>query len=148
MYVLMVAKNGPRLTATPVSLPSPPGTPRPKFRGMQNTGRGRMEGSGAPISLLANSLSNEPELGGRVVLDKTGLKGTYDFTLQWTPEGPLPTSNSAGQSSQGPGNATQYDTSGPSIFTAIQEQLGLKLQSRKAALGTVVIDYVERPSAN
>jgi uncharacterized protein (TIGR03435 family) len=145
VYVLIVAKNGPRLTPTTVSLPGSPGTPKPTFRGMRNTGRGKMEASGAPMSLLADALSNEPELGGRVVLDKTGLKGSYDFALQWTPEGSLPTSNSAGESSQAPGNATPSDSSGPSIFTAIQEQLGLKLQPRKAPMETVVIDYVETP---
>jgi uncharacterized protein (TIGR03435 family) len=69
---------------------------------------------------------------GRPVIDKTNLKGLYDFRLQFTPE-------------RLPGNP---DVSGPSIFTAIQEQLGLRLESTKGPVEVLVIDHVERPSEN
>jgi uncharacterized protein (TIGR03435 family) len=69
---------------------------------------------------------------GRPVIDKTNLKGLYDFRLQFTPE-------------RLSGNP---DVSGTSIFTAIQEQLGLRLESAKGPVDVLVIDHVERPSEN
>jgi uncharacterized protein (TIGR03435 family) len=90
---------------------------------------------------------HEPELEGRTVLDKTGLSGKYEFTLQWIPEqGP-------GQTFPGPEAGAQAaappsDDSGPSIYTALQEQLGLKLESTKGPVEFLVIDRVERPSEN
>src|SRR5580658_339290 len=68
----------------------------------------------------------------RPVLDRTGLSGVYDFMLTWTPE-------SSGSTS---------DLSGPSLFTAVQEQLGLKLEIQKAQVEILVIDHVEKASAN
>ena len=78
------------------------------------------------------------QLGGTVV-DKTGLTGSYDFTLQWKP---------AERCCQQSEDTPQSDSSGPSIFTAIQEQLGLKLESQKGPVQTLVIDHVEKPSEN
>jgi uncharacterized protein (TIGR03435 family) len=80
------------------------------------------------------------------VIDKTGLTGKYDVTLQWTDE----RSESA---FKGPDGAPQRaepapDAGGPSIFTAVQEQLGLKLQSSKGPVDTLVVDHVEMPSEN
>jgi uncharacterized protein (TIGR03435 family) len=73
-------------------------------------------------------------------VDKTALKGLYDFTLQWTPE--------LGQGSAAGPDAPSADSSGPSIFTAIQEQLGLRFESAKGPVEVIVIDHVERPSEN
>ena len=86
---------------------------------------------------------------GRPVVDRTGLKGNYDFTLQWSPDeghGAM----AKVQTDDGPGTAAAPlpGSSGPSIFTAIQEQLGLKLESTKGPLDVIVIDYIERPSEN
>ena len=69
----------------------------------------------------------------RPVLDETGLTGSYDFQLNLAAE---------------PGGNPATGTSGESVFTAIEEQLGLKLESRKAPIGVLVIDHVERPSEN
>ena len=84
-------------------------------------------------------------------MDKTGIDGNYDIELKWTPaagsnQGPLFKGPEAGQ----PGGETNPvpETSGPSIFTAIQEQLGLKLESSKGPVETVVIDHAETPSGN
>jgi uncharacterized protein (TIGR03435 family) len=80
---------------------------------------------------------------GRPVLDKTGLKGLYDIKLQWTPDPALTTAVApvgAGNSSTAP--------SGPSLFTAIEEQLGLKLESSRGSLPVLVIDSVQKPSEN
>ena len=66
----------------------------------------------------------------RPVLDETGLKGTFDIVLDWSPD-------SAGQGA-----------TGPSIFTAVQEQLGLKLEPKKEPVEFLVVDHAERPSEN
>jgi uncharacterized protein (TIGR03435 family) len=95
------------------------------------------------MTQLARDLSH---LLGRKVVDKTGLKGAYHFTLQWTPDESEPfkeiTDNGV------PGSAPKPDSPGPSVFTAIQEQLGLKLESQKAPVEILVIDHVEKPSEN
>jgi uncharacterized protein (TIGR03435 family) len=70
---------------------------------------------------------------GRFVIDKTGLSGRYDFELHWTPDDTPADSTLAG---------------GPSIFTAVQEQLGLKLESATAPVDVVVVDSAEQPSPN
>jgi uncharacterized protein (TIGR03435 family) len=110
-------------------------------------GRGQLNLTAAGLDIFADVLSRNL---GRVVLDQTGLKGKYDFTLQWAPEdnhdpmfkGAAPDGNPPVDAAP-PANA-----SGPTIFTALQEQLGLKLESRKSPLDVLVIDHIERPSEN
>jgi uncharacterized protein (TIGR03435 family) len=80
--------------------------------------------------------SSTPPLTGRPGLDRTGLKGNFDFKLEWTPD--------AAQSAATDGGP--LDPGGPSLFTAIQEQLGLQLESQKGLVETIVIDRVERPA--
>src|SRR5207253_1860115 len=101
-------------------------------------------GQGVSLDFLVFQLSQQL---GRSVVDKTGLKGNYDFTLHWAPD------QTQGAMFKGPEGAIPEtasgpppDTSGPSIFTAIQEQLGLKLESTKGPVEMIVIDHVERPS--
>jgi uncharacterized protein (TIGR03435 family) len=91
-------------------------------------GPGELASQGTTLEPLVEQLSRRL---GRTVVDKTGLTGNYNFTLKWTPG-----------SQQGTDNAY----SGPSIFTAIQEQLGLKLEAQTAPLGILVIDQAERLS--
>ena len=93
-------------------------------------GRGRLFGQSVTIASLIDYLKQELK---RPIVDKTGLTGKYDLSLQWTPDNTLPDSPLAG---------------GPSIFTAVQEQLGLKLTSTHGPVKTLVIDHVEKPSAN
>ena len=116
VYALIIAKNGPKIQD------SQPGM------GLL-IGTGQLVSKGAGLSMFVHRLSL---LTGRPVLDRTGLKGNYDFTLKWTSE------------SQTPYTATA--DSGPSIFTAIQEQLGLALESRERPVEILVIDHVEEPS--
>ena len=74
------------------------------------------------------------------VVDQTGLKGRYDFTLKWAPDE---------SQFSGHGPPTSDDPSAPpSLFTAVQEQVGLKLDSTKAMVDVMVIDHVEKPSPN
>jgi uncharacterized protein (TIGR03435 family) len=86
---------------------------------------------------------------GRTVVDKTGLTAIYDFTLKWTPdESQAPMSGGMDGGQRGSDNTVGSDSSSPSIFTAIQEQLGLKLESQKGPVEVIVIDHVEKPSEN
>jgi len=77
---------------------------------------------------------------GRTILDRTGLTGNYDFTLRWSPDNGATTSPNATDDSQ--------SDSLPSIFTAVQEQLGLKLESTKAPADVLVVDHLEHPAQN
>ena len=83
------------------------------------------------------------ELGGRAVADRTALTSRYDFTLKWTPEAAAPMAAGAAGGNQEPARE-----SGPSLFTALQEQLGLKLESTRGPVDVLVIDHIERPSEN
>ena len=86
--------------------------------------RGKMTGHAAEMGPLVRDLY---DWSGRPVFDRTGLTGRFDFTLNWAPEG-------------------STDTDAPSIFTALQEQLGLKLQPARGAVDVLVIDSAERPT--
>jgi uncharacterized protein (TIGR03435 family) len=84
---------------------------------------------------------------GRPVQDMTGLKGSYDFTLTWGFSPAASGSSAAGSDSQSVPSAS--DPSGaPDLFAAVQQQLGLKLESTKGPVEIIVIDHVERPSGN
>jgi uncharacterized protein (TIGR03435 family) len=127
VYAIVVSKSGAKLQPTT----SPSGSSTSK-RGNLLTAKG------VDMARLAQVLTRIASSDlGRVVVDKTGLAGRYDFTLKWTPD--------FGQSSAA---ATDPADSGPSIFTAVQEQLGLKLESTKAPVQVLVIDHAEMPSAN
>jgi len=79
------------------------------------------------------------------VVDKTGLTGKYDFVLEWTPD--IGAGGGAPGLTDGP-NASVPGVPGPTIFTALQEQLGLKLESQKGPVENIVIDRAEKPSEN
>ena len=112
---------------------------------MMMNGRARLIGNGQPISRLADALSRQV---GRPVTDKTGLAGNYDFTLDFDPEGsiggrgmmPPPPPGGGGDS---PG-ANPSEPEFASLFIALQEQLGLKLELKKGPLDLLVIDHSEK----
>ena len=127
-----------------------PGTPPPAPGQMSERcgfriGPGRLTGTGVSIAALAGSLSTRLN---RVVIDHTGLSGGFDFDLQWTPE-QLP-GRAPGTPADQPimVNGTAIDPNGPSVFTALQEQLGLKLEPARGPVETLVIDRVEKPTEN
>ena len=125
VYALVLAKNGPKFhEATPES--------GSLIRGRQGT----ITGQGTGMQMLALNLSNQL---GRPVLDKTGLTGKYDFKLEWTPDAGLTPSSQP---------ATVPELGGPSLFAALQEQLGLLLETQKGKVEMLVIDRVEKPSEN
>jgi len=111
IYSLVVAKNGARLKQGDAESPN--------FTTGATLLRGTMD-----TAALARHLT---EVLGRTVIDNTGLKGTWEFSLKW---------------------AAEDQTDGPSLFTAIQEQLGLRLESTKGPVEVLVIDKAERPSDN
>lgn len=117
----------------------------PKGAAVMRMGGGRLSATMAPISTLVTMLSQQL---GRPVLDKTGLTGKYDFTLEYTPD---ETQRSMGMGT-GEKPATESplpsDPSGPSIFTALQDQLGLKLEAQKGPVEILVVDHIERASGN
>jgi len=139
LFVLVVAKNGPKFQE---SGPDSDGSARPKLV----EGNGKLIFQDAPIAPLVTMLSQQL---GRTILDKTGLAGKYDFALQWTPdEFDLPASDGIASNEQGNGGASSAVSTGGSIFTALQEDLGLKLESTKGPVDVIVIDHVEEPSEN
>jgi len=89
---------------------------------------GRIRSMAVPLEYLTGIL---PTLLGRPVIDRTGLAGKFDYVLTFSPAG-----------------TDAADTGGPSIFTALQEQLGLKLESSRASIDFFVIDHAEKPDAN
>jgi bla regulator protein BlaR1 len=112
-------------------------------------GPGRLLAHGVPIDMLTRSLANLPAITSfnRPVTNLTKLEGVYDFDFRWTNEfgrgGPPP----AGAPPAGPAGAPNPGDE-PALFTALQEQLGLKLNSQRATLDVLVIDSIERPSEN
>jgi uncharacterized protein (TIGR03435 family) len=121
VYVLTVAKSGSKLQTLPDD--GKPGSGLSSRRG--DDGKREIVGRKLTTAGLVRFLSGQM---GRMIIDQSGLTGKYDFTLTYAPD--------------------MGDTTGPSLFTALQDQLGLKLDSSKAPVDVVVIDSVEKPSAN
>ncbi|MDT7817733.1 MAG: hypothetical protein QOJ42_7649 [Acidobacteriaceae bacterium] len=151
VYELTVEKGGVKMqlskegSCTPYSIDSPPplpapNGPRPVYCDFPRlTGDGlnwTLDGAGVSIEKLATTLSRSGL--DRPVIDRTGLAGGFDLHLKWTADVPENAARSG----------TIADPTGPSIFTAVREQLGLKLESAKAPLEILVIDHVEQPSEN
>jgi uncharacterized protein (TIGR03435 family) len=138
IYALVVAKNGPKFHATE----APPASPNPAGSSSNPELSTRETCTPNPDSCKVIAVSQSMEFLRRIVsdivqtpvLDKTGLSGNYDFTLQWNPR---PLSTTAADPTQT-----------PSIFTMLQEQLGLKLESTRGPVEVLVIDSAEKPSEN
>jgi uncharacterized protein (TIGR03435 family) len=131
-YSLVVAKNGPKLRKAQHVVTNPTGTGSPDGTGDRDESTvtpGKIVLKGSSLSLLANLLSSQGL--SHTVVDKTGLTELYDITLRWSPD-----------------DIGSSDASLPSLFTALQEQLGLKLEYNKNPIDVIVIDHIERPSAN
>ena len=140
VYALVVAKGGSKLQPSERKEGNAPRGP------MMRLGRGEINGQGVKLEMLATSLSN---ILGRSVVDQTGLSGNFDVKLQWTPDlGQSPTPFGGAAPPPGVQAPPPPDPNGPSIFTALQEQLGLRLESQKGPVEMIVIDHVEKPSEN
>lgn len=97
---------------------------------------GQMLAGGVTMADLARNVSN---FAGRMTIDKTGLAGAFDFTLEYTPD-QLPPEGSL------PAGMPPPPANGPSLFTAMQEQLGLKLDSQRGPVDVLVIDAAQQPT--
>jgi uncharacterized protein (TIGR03435 family) len=149
VYTLTVGKNGSKLKPTsctqvePDHMPPPlaPGQVAPKVCGrgsiQQRGGLAVVESYGATLAYFAGSMLPNTNALDRPVLDQTGLDGRFDIHLEYAPTNPA----------QAPG-PTPPDPAGASIFTAVQEQLGLKLTAGKGPVAVLVIDHAERPTGN
>jgi bla regulator protein blaR1 len=157
VYTLVVAKGGPKLKeATPEELADTAPPPRPDGAGgppslrkgqmmMRGSPQGMtLETRAATMTTLVRMLTQQI---GSTIVDKTGLTGNYDYTLTFMPD-----QGAGGMILKGPpptdGGEQSQDPPAPSIFTALQEQLGLKLVAQKEKVDVIVIDHVEQPSAN
>jgi uncharacterized protein (TIGR03435 family) len=133
VYCLVVARHGPKFhEATPGDTypngeEKPDGTPVGRPSAEFSYGNVTMQGQ--KITTLIFALSHQ-NLGYPVV-DQTGLTGEYDLTLHWAP-----------------GNMPAADSPDPPLFTALQEQLGLKIELKKVPIETIVVDHIDRPSPN
>jgi len=138
IYSLVVEKGGPKFQQAVAGATYPNGIKGPDgvaHGGMVRMSRNQFTAQGIPVSTLLTSLT---QITGRTVLDKTGLAGKYDIDLKWTPDdGPPPMLN-----------GEPDPNAPPNIFTAIQEQLGLKLEPGKGPVEGLVIDHLEKPSEN
>jgi bla regulator protein blaR1 len=145
VYTLVVAKGGPKLQPS-----APAGVGADQTAGQKPASAGvsaseksfTISGHGQTTALIARWISLQL---GSTVVDKTGLTGKYDYSLSFAPDesmkaGILPPGSGAG--------ASPPEAEGPSIFTAVQEQLGLKLVARKEPVDVVVIDHFEQPTEN
>ena len=125
VYALVPAKGGHKL--------SPPSSDKPgPMLGFVGS---RVTAFNAPVKMLTDFLSVQV---GRPVADDTGLSGQYDFKLEWTPDAPV----------QARTDQQAAAPDGPSIFTALTEQLGLRLDSRKGPVPVYVIEKIEKPGDN
>ncbi len=122
IYGLTVLKSGHKMKATEDQVRGPMG---------MRVGPGKLTGSGASMKMLVNALS---QLSGRTVVDETGLPGAFDYELTYTPDNRSP-GDSGGEN-------------GPSLFAALQEQLGLKLEPKKGPVPVFVVEKVNRPTEN
>lgn len=127
VFGLELDKSGSKMKMNP--------SPEPFDIPIQGAGFGQLKATHCSMSYLTWFLSAFPEIA-KPVVDETGLPGFYDFTLAWAPELP-------------PGVAERNNlppAPGPELFTAVREQLGLRLDSKKGPVQVMVIDHIEKPS--
>jgi uncharacterized protein (TIGR03435 family) len=157
IYALLAVRNGSKLPGAtgncvvfrPNSPPPPPpapGQPPPFLCGGFMMDGSRLEGRQISMTQFTGALSN---MLGRSVVDKTGYNGPFDVHLEFMREGIAPLGGGGFGAPRGPAaDAGGADSFRPSVFTAVQQQLGLRLESQKGPVEILVIDHAERPDAN
>lgn len=128
IYALTIAKGGLKIKQSAGEC-----APQASCGGFRLYQRSQLSGEKVPIVELRDILST---LTGRPVVDKTGLNGTFDISLKWTPDAVMAVGAEPGAPAGPPGS---------SLFTALQEQLGLRLESQKGSVEILVVDAAERP---
>jgi len=129
VYALVAAKGGPKLT------PAKDGE-QENISVSGDAGGSELKASAARLDDLVRLLQMQRDAGGRMLINQTGISGTYNFALKWSRE----------QTSEPDNGAPASEA--PSFFTALQEQLGLRLVPTKAPVEVIVIDHIEHPSGN
>ncbi len=129
-YTLETAKGGSKLSPGKLDPHLPSEIPQNRVNVLS---AGSLAAHNTDMALFVKVLSSQQEIDGRTVVNGTGLKGSYDFALKWTPAAMADIQSSEAL---------------PSLFSALQEQLGLKLSSRKRPVDVLLIDVVDKPSAN
>jgi len=127
VYSLVMAAGGPKLVKSADDAQ----------RTLKWTGRSKIVARKITMKILAGQLSTVPELQ-RNIIDDTGLEGNFDVTLEWSPEVVMHDMQ----------DVAALPSAGPSLFTALTEQLGLKLVAKKGTDQVLVIDHIEQPSTN
>jgi uncharacterized protein (TIGR03435 family) len=140
VFALTIGKGGPKLRQSDAPESGGAAFRIPSRAGGIEPRSGHLIFKGESMSDFAWALSRTAGIGDRVVVDNTGLKGNYDFELTFERDSALPPGADAGEPAS--------RRLGPSLFSALQEQLGLKLESTKAPVEFLIIDRVERPSEN
>lgn len=138
---LVVEKGGAKLApvadaarSTGSAEPAAGAHPSPSNRSSVSDNQGNITATDSTVGALVSDLDRLSELDGRLIVDKTGLTGRYDFTLEWEP--------------RHLNEAADEEATGPSLFDALKKQLGLRLEPARAPLPIVVIDALARPTAN
>jgi uncharacterized protein (TIGR03435 family) len=167
-YAMTAGKGGVKVkplaegACTPIDLTHPPdppkpGEPRPNLCGAMfitpPNGKGEMtiEMRGATMTQFAQRLSGRVD---RAVVDKTGIPGMFDFRVEFLPDANMPGQGVPAGRGGNPGNAADPGNPasppdlGPDLFAALQEQIGLKLSPDKSPVSFLIIDHVEKPTAN
>jgi len=134
VLVLVPAHGGPKLTASSNADSDDPFGPEGP--------PGNWSAKGVSMDELASNLSQLSDAGGRIVIDRTGLRGKFDFTLKWTPDSTMDATPATTN------NGLKPDSSAPSLLKALEEQLGLKLEASKQPVDVLVIDSADLPSEN
>jgi bla regulator protein BlaR1 len=130
VYALVAAKGGPKLA------PAKEGE-QENISVSGDAQASDLKASAAKLDDLLRLLQMQPDVSGRMLINQTGLPGVYNFTLRWSRE-----------QSSGADNGAASTADAPAFFTALQEQLGLRLVPTKAATEVIVIDHIEHPSEN
>ncbi len=131
VYALVVAKSGLKMKT------NSDGSPMRVQMNVSGTGFSRLIGQNVPLTRIVMVLAGPT---GRIVLDRTGIEGNFDFQLEWVPDAAhMPMINGA---------RPEGGTEGPSIFTATQEQLGLRLEATKGPVEILVIERAEKATEN
>jgi len=138
VYMLKVGTKGPKMKASQ----GPASTDAPQLVGRTNFTRSELTGQHSTMAVLAADLSRRL---GRPVIDQTALTGAFDFKLEWVPD-----ESQIGRTMPiAEPSANAPDPSGLSLFTALKDQLGLRLESQRGPGEVLVIDHVERiPTEN
>jgi uncharacterized protein (TIGR03435 family) len=140
VYALIAARNGPQLTQVDPT--------KQRLPMLWGGSKGELHAESVPMAFFADWISGSGDTDGRPVIDRTGLTGSYDFTLKWTRIEDAANAMGSLGTSQPTTGANPVDREGPSFISALREQLGLTLVPTSAPIQVLIIQSMEKPSQN